>query len=168
MLWEGAMTRAKDRPPRPLDEAKEAGAELAAWLGAKAKKAEAEAPPAAEAALAEAGQRAAAAAAGVSREAWLSDLIAAANAVELKARDRAGREEARPVEGAPPSARPPGRPGAERDAELAALEDELERALGLKAKIKLGPSRARGTLTLDFERLEELRTLLARLKRGGD
>ncbi|HYB55013.1 MAG TPA: hypothetical protein VEK12_02510 [Alphaproteobacteria bacterium] len=164
------MTRAKDGPPRQLDEAKEAGADLAAWLVAKAKKAEAEAPPAAEAALAEAGQRAAAAAAaaGVSREAWLSDLIAAANAVELKARDRAGRQEARPVEGAPPSARPPGRPGAERDAELAALEDELERALGLRPKIKLGPSRARGTLTLDFERLEELRTLLARLKRGGD
>ena len=166
------MTREKDEaPPAPAaDEAEVAGAPLAAWLGAKGPKAEAEAPPAAEAALAEAGQRAAeaAAAAGVSREAWLSDLIAAANAVELKARDRGGRQEGRPDEGAPASARPPGSPGSERDAELAALEDELERALGLRPKIKLGPSRARGTLTLDFERLEELRTLLARLKRGGD
>ena len=164
------MTREKDGAPRAMDEAEEAGAPLAAWLGAKGKKAEAEAPVAAEAALAEAGQRAAAAAAaaGVSREAWLSALIAAASAEELEARDRAGRRESPPAAPAPASARPPGGPGAERDAGLAALEDELERALGLRAKIKLGPSGTRGTLTLGFERLEELRTMLERLKRGSD
>ncbi|HXQ65018.1 MAG TPA: hypothetical protein VN980_00470 [Alphaproteobacteria bacterium] len=164
------MTRDKDGAPRAVDEAKEAGAPLAAWLGAKGQKAEVEAPAAAEAALAEAGQRAAAAAAaaGISREAWLSELIAAASAGELEARDRAGRQEGPPAEGAPASARSPRRPGSERNAELAALEDELERALGLSAKIKLGPSRARGTLTLRFERLEELRTLLERLKRSSD
>ncbi|MGO8865548.1 MAG: hypothetical protein ACLQME_03505 [Alphaproteobacteria bacterium] len=161
------MTKEKDGPPRAPDEATEAGAPLAAWLGAKGQKAEA--PAAAEAVLAEAGQRAAAAAAaaGVSREAWLSDLIAAASAEELEARDRAGRRESPPAAPAPASARPLGRPGAERDAELAALEDELERALGLKARITLGPSRARGALTLDFERLEELRTMLERLKPGS-
>ena len=163
------MTRAKKAAPPAADEGKEAGAPLAAWLSAKDRKAEAEAPAAAEAALAEAGQRAiaAAAAAGVSREAWLSDLIAAASAAELEARDRAGRQEGRPAAGAAASARPPGRPGLALNVELTALEAELERALGLSASIVLGPSGTRGTLTLGFERLEELRTMLERLKQAS-
>jgi ParB family chromosome partitioning protein len=62
------------------------------------------------------------------------------------------------------AAQPPPRPRPTRDADTAALEQELATALGLR--VTLAPKRRGGSLTLHYASLDQLDQVLALLRRG--